>query len=1176
MNTVNIPNELKEAIKNNKIILFVGSGVSLDLGMPSWNELVKNIIDDIVQKTGNTDLDMLKDILTQGVMDAIDILELIEKKKYRKYAFNYIEKNLRLNDNAKLDLHKKLFEFCPRIITTNYDHAFERATEDKVSIINNDSINGLTNLSNKEEYILKIHGDVNDPEKCILFKSDYDKLYNDKTGLFMSQLKNCVLNKTLIFIGFSFNDPYIKEIMDHINMITNGMMNNHYLFTTDQNFQVPYIKPIVLEKYSDLSSVIDKLLEIHIVKSGFKKSIDNKKLDQQVKTPIFHLLKSSPIDKDYNFNVEFFQRSFNNYKVKLRSSALSLDEIRNCEDGYLILFTKIIKGNIIIEDEYLTSRQISIFNLLDNLSEKISGLIIFVNELPQIDNSEYKIPCLFILEENKTKIKRRIDTILYKISSNKTDFSSHNDLKIGQQDFKRLKLVKGKPDIINEKLKISRYVDKKLLTNFVGRKTDIENIVRKIINLEYENKLLTIKGSGGIGKTTIIIKVVLELVERGLFDRVEYISCQSISTYENLSYQVLNFFNIDSAINFDDRLKEVTAYEKIILVFDNFETLLQLDEKDRILDLISNLCDHCLIITTSRQILDLDYEELYELRNLTTDEGVKVFKNYYKGRIKENEEDMLRYDIVENLLNNNPLAIKIISKGIPKSKDINTLKDELKYNIFNNENINKIFENPEDINIEKSNSLFYSIKYSYDKLNHNEKFAFELLSLFPDGIHIENFKKFAKQNKDSFVRITDREIKSLDDKSLLENSSGFLKLQSIINRFSNHQFIQRSELDKTKYYTLCFEYNSFVVNFLDYALDFSQSLKIHDDNINNYLECLKVLKFVDKDNLEKLKFISSISKLFIQINQYEEFINKISTLEFKSVFIERKELNFLEVIKLRTIFWCKDFKFASDKIREKFNQVEMSNLNMDIEIDRMIYNKIQNIKTLEGESLSYLVDVIDRWHLETTILYALFKVGLIKLAYSLLQHYNNKGDESFGDYEIMLANDSISINDLNNYIKQLYKKETLEIIQVHYIKIKLDSSQQIDTSSFIVSNPYTEGIILLINAISSVDDEEKHSLFTTAINKLEHIKYYYVEAIYYYCLFLQEISNHKLFDKYFEIGISNSIRYNYNYLEFQFLKLKDNSLIYDEEVVYSKFPNITKETFDLFIDQHIKELKKLR
>ncbi|PCE63774.1 SIR2 family protein [Sediminicola luteus] len=1178
--SIELPNALIDSFKQENVVLFVGSGLSIDLGLPNWNQLVIEIISHIESRTNSDNLGLFKQLLETSNMDALDVLTQIEKKGHKKLAQDYIGNRLRLKDNCNLTLQKRIFAKCSRIITTNYDHAFEKALGDSVHKVSFNSIHSISNLSSKDEYIFKIHGDVDEPDNCILFESDYKKLYEqngEREELLINQIKNLILNKTLVFIGFSFSDPYIKEIMDHIFNITKGTMSNHFLFTTSKDFNIPYIQPIVLEQYSDIDYVLKQIplptetdsepkikedIEVETIEANHESTI-----------PIINLLFSEPIDKGYNYNVDLFSRVLSKYELRLNITYLNLEQLRNIENGLVIIFSKTIKNKLIIEDEYLQSRQISHSELVENLSAEINGIFIVSNDYPQFNVENAKSPpCYYIIDENPSKIKRKLDTILFKLLKKRNDFHSTIDKKIGTENLIPFSFKKGKAIIINQNTNISRYLDKKLLANFVGRKTDVENIIRKIIDLEYESKILTIKGSGGIGKTTIIIKSVLELAQRQIYDSVQYVSCQSITSYDNFEYQMANCVNLDPTGDVIEQIRTNHFTKNTVIILDNFETLLQLNDKAGILNLVSIACDYFIIITTSRQLLDLDFEEVYELRNLTTDEGLELFKKYYKGNVETKEdEEVLRYEIIENLLNNNPLAIKIISKGIPKSKNLELLKNELKDNIFQNENINKIFEKPEDINIEKSSSLFYSIKYGFDKLNEKERFAFELLSLFPDGIHIENLKKFAKQKKDA-TKITDKEIKALDDKSLLENSRGFLKLQSILNRFSSYQFDRRLEKDKKKYYTLCFEYNSFFLNVLDQILTTSDSLQIHDDNINNYLKCIDFIEFVDKPNSEKLDYIDSLAYFFRHINQFEEFLEIIGQDKIERLFNRNeKEAKLYRLIILQLIYWCKDFSVV-DEILEIYNKEELINLNFNDKIERLSYVKVLNILTCEGESLFSLKDRIDRWYLKNTIIDDLFRVGLVSVALDLVEY---EPDKTFIEYDILLETGKLNLADLENYISKLYDKESLELIQISYVKLKYDPDTKIDTTRFIITNPYTKGMIYLIKAITSRDEGSTHLFFKTALKNLKHIKYYYVEAIYQYCIFLKKHKGEK-YNYYVKKGIQVSVELNFWYLNFKFERLSNETLIYNESLIFNKLVGIERTTFDLFIEQYKNEHKANR
>ena len=58
-----------------------------------------------------------------------------------------------------------------------------------------------------------MHGDCLDPSTCVITKDDYE-LYNETRQLFTTALQGDLVSKTFLFIGFSFEDPNLKYIVE--------------------------------------------------------------------------------------------------------------------------------------------------------------------------------------------------------------------------------------------------------------------------------------------------------------------------------------------------------------------------------------------------------------------------------------------------------------------------------------------------------------------------------------------------------------------------------------------------------------------------------------------------------------------------------------------------------------------------------------------------------------------------------------------------------------------------------------------------------------------------------------------------------------------------------------------------------------------------------------------------
>ncbi len=92
-------------------------------------------------------------------------------------------------------------------------------------------------------------------------------------------------------------------------------------------------------------------------------------------------------------------------------------------------------------------------------------------------------------------------------------------------------------------------------------------------------------------------------------------------------------------------------------------------------------------------------------------------------------------------------------------------------------------------------------------------------------------------------------------------------------------------------------------------------------------------------------------------------------------------------------------------------------------------------------------------------------------------------------------------------------------------------------------------------------NNEKIMHFEEALQNLFHIKYYYLEAIYHYCIFLQN-ENEVEFRIKLEEGLELSKQFYYQYLFYLFSNLENNSNI-PYLCKYDFYPNPSLEKYVL-------------
>ncbi|WP_091430009.1 SIR2 family protein [Flavobacterium degerlachei] len=340
--TMEIPQQLIKKIQQNNLVIFAGAGISINAGLPNWN----NLIDTILEGLGNKEpkSEKFKAALKDELFTPIEILNKIKHLKSESIEIFYQELS-KYNNCEPTTIHKKIGELSNKIITTNYDELLEKELSSFEKIVYTNTYK-VAKLSEIDRYIYKIHGDINEPDKCILFPSEYENLYSidEKSSVF--ELKKIISDKSVLFIGFSLNDPYIDYIFNYVNNLYSGFTPEHFIITTQKNKEWPNkITPIILDDFSKLSSLLDELIKIKVTQKEEIEEIQQE-LKNSSKNAIIEFKQSSEFDSPPNNkywvgrNKELVNISNDNFKIIFITgiggqgkSALAANYLRNHFDS---------------------------------------------------------------------------------------------------------------------------------------------------------------------------------------------------------------------------------------------------------------------------------------------------------------------------------------------------------------------------------------------------------------------------------------------------------------------------------------------------------------------------------------------------------------------------------------------------------------------------------------------------------------------------------------------------------------------------------------------------------------------------------------------------------------------------------------------------------------------------
>ena len=287
---INIPPGLKEAIEADDLVLFIGAGLSWDLkntdneSLEGWDKMVKSITSHLNEK-GH-----IKDELKQSC-DALKPIKALEKLETeginRRQVGEFVKHYFTLGKENDFSFHKKLFSLSTKIITTNYDRAFEKAIHGLQEIKAYKTKDYELNRLKKDPiFLFKLHGCIEHIDSMVLFPSDYDKLYKSEgreAEHALYALRNLIFNKTFLFIGTGLGDPQINGIFKEINRIQ-GIYNQKHYIITDKSLEdsLNFLTSIKVASYTETPEVIDQLLEIKQAAEA-KKSTQEKMLSDQLK-----------------------------------------------------------------------------------------------------------------------------------------------------------------------------------------------------------------------------------------------------------------------------------------------------------------------------------------------------------------------------------------------------------------------------------------------------------------------------------------------------------------------------------------------------------------------------------------------------------------------------------------------------------------------------------------------------------------------------------------------------------------------------------------------------------------------------------------------------------------------------------------------------------------------------
>lgn len=226
--------DLVDAINDGHCVALIGSGPSCEAGLPSWAQLVEKVTEKVVDSLSGAQLERVRKLCETG--EYAGALGVIEEAIGRRALCAQVRLAI-IPPGGQSSVYSILarwpFAFY---MTTNFDSLMKYHLN-SLGLYTPELNNSPEDLSTinvqTRDVIVKLHGDLSDPERTILTAKDYQSLttqpqwkaYRDKLVDILSMFR-------VLIIGHSLRDPDLQMILRHAKKVSSPS-NPVYMLLAD-------------------------------------------------------------------------------------------------------------------------------------------------------------------------------------------------------------------------------------------------------------------------------------------------------------------------------------------------------------------------------------------------------------------------------------------------------------------------------------------------------------------------------------------------------------------------------------------------------------------------------------------------------------------------------------------------------------------------------------------------------------------------------------------------------------------------------------------------------------------------------------------------------------------------------------------------------------------------------
>lgn len=254
MNFYQMIEDMKEYLRRDKLVIFVGAGVSKNSGVPTWGRMVRTFAEQM-------DYPVEKLSTDEYIRIPQYYYGMDESEGHRDY-YETIRKIISPETEPNI-LNELIAQLHPKhIVTTNYDKLMDKVAEG-YEVIRQDK--DLLKVDSNN-YLIKMHGDIDNVEEVVFKETDYLQ-YSETHRLMETFLKSLLIDHVFLFVGYSLNDYNLNTFTNWIEFIAREMnikkeMHKNFFLSSSEHAGKKYLRKYYEDKGLQVIDLYDLPSEV--------------------------------------------------------------------------------------------------------------------------------------------------------------------------------------------------------------------------------------------------------------------------------------------------------------------------------------------------------------------------------------------------------------------------------------------------------------------------------------------------------------------------------------------------------------------------------------------------------------------------------------------------------------------------------------------------------------------------------------------------------------------------------------------------------------------------------------------------------------------------------------------------------------------------------------------------